>query len=441
MRLLNTETENIEEFFGEKIPLQYAVLSHRWGDEEVSLQDWLARSSRPDVRAREGFRKIQLCCEQAKKDGIEWAWIDTCCIDKSSSQELSEAINSMFHWYGNSSVCYVHLFDYDSDTFDDTRLGDCEWFFRGWTLQELIAPQKVNFYNNNWEYFAAKSDPHMCQAISEITKIDAEFLLGSDLELASIAKRMSWASKRKTTRPEDTAYCLLGIFDINMPLLYGEGTKAFKRLQEEIMKLFPEDHSLYAWGTPVDKCSIEVSIEKSMRVSEEKVTNQVASPEPLGGLLAKSPQDFQFSRNYSPVPWAGHFYTTLWRNTAAAASYPTAVGKGVRIELPYNFQPLFYYQFSEQSVSQIRYGCYAVLLCQDDTDEHVTPYIPLVRWGSGYYARSGELYLRRQAQSTHNPLLGIFDLKSTITIAPERKPQLQSGNVILRSVLDLRAFS
>ncbi|OTA85988.1 hypothetical protein M434DRAFT_58797, partial [Hypoxylon sp. CO27-5] len=248
MRLLNTINGDMVEFFDESIPSKYAVLSHRWGDDEVSYHDWLARSSRPELRDRHGFKKIQSCCEQARKEHIDWVWIDTCCIDKTSSQELSEAINSMFRWYRKSTICYAYLFDYEGSELDTDRLKDCEWFFRGWTLQELIAPGTVDFYNKDWQRFGSKCDEAMCEAISAITNIDPEFLLGADVESASVAKRMSWASTRKTSRTEDVAYCLLGIFDINMPLLYGEGRKAFQRLQEEILKTYPADHSLYAWG-------------------------------------------------------------------------------------------------------------------------------------------------------------------------------------------------
>lgn len=342
----------------------------------------------------------------------------------------------MFHWYRNSSVCYAHLYNYEIADFDVAELEKCEWFFRGWTLQELIAPLKVDFYNKDWQRFATKSNRDVCQAISKITKIDNKFLLGSDLDSASIAKRMSWAAKRKSTRTEDTAYSLLGLFDISMPLLYGEGSKAFRRLQEEIMKTHPEDHSLYAWGIPVAECSIEVG-EKATQVSKENIDDQLASPEPLCGMLAKSPLDFEFSRNYSPVFWAGQFYMSLWNNVTPA-SYPAAVGKGMKIELPLNSRPLFYYQFDQIPLSQIRFGYYALLLCQDDTDDTITPCLPLVRWGSGYYARTRELYLDRNFNLSQKPQLGIFDMKFNLTIAPERKPRIRAGDVVLRSVLDLR---
>ncbi|KAI0839112.1 HET-domain-containing protein [Hypoxylon sp. FL0890] len=438
MRLLNTRNGDMVEFFDESIPSKYAVLSHRWGDDEVSYHDWLARSLRPELRDRRGFQKIQRCCEQAIKDDIDWVWIDTCCIDKTSSQELSEAINSMFRWYRRSTVCYAYLYDYDGSELDAERLGECEWFFRGWTLQELIAPGIVDFYNKDWQRFGSKSDEDVCAAISKITSIDTEFLLGADVESASVAKRMSWASARKTSRTEDVAYCLLGIFDINMPLLYGEGRKAFQRLQEEILKTYPADHSLYAWGTPVESSSIKVSRETVIETLRGNAGNPPASPEPLHGLLARSPQDFKFSRNFSPNSVSGSFYMKILRGIEPA-SYPAAVGNGVRVELPTVGDNPFYYQFSEPPLSQIRYGTYAVLLCKDDTNDDVVICLPLLRWGPGYYARTRELYLARDLYLFQRlEWAGAADYRSIMTIAPERKARLRGGDVVLRSIVDFR---
>ncbi|KAI1762282.1 HET-domain-containing protein [Hypoxylon sp. FL1150] len=432
MRLLNTDSGDIELFFGEDTPHEYAILSHRWGGEEISYQDWLARSSRPDIRSRDGYEKIQHCCEQAKADGFNWVWIDTCCIDKTSSQELSEAINSMFQWYRGSAVCYAYLRDYDNKTFDAACLKNNEWFFRGWTLQELVAPRNVIFYNKHWQRFGSKSDQDVCEAISRITKIDVEFLLGSDLEYASIAKRMSWASRRKTTRVEDTAYCLMGLFDINMPLLYGEGVKAFKRLQEEIMKQYPTDHSLYAWGIPVDSCSIEIP--PTYRMIQESIDDPLASDEPLPGFLARSPKDFEYSRNYSPIPDAWSFYSTFWTDNKPA-SYASVVGKGISIELPISKIYNFFYMFTELSVLQAKQGNYAMLLCKDDTNEDVTLSIPLLACGSGRYGRSRELLLNRPQGISQTSIESLLMRKSTFTATPEKRPKLKAGDIIIRSLV------
>lgn len=242
MRLLNSETLEMSDFIGQNIP-PYAILSHTWGSEEVTLQDF----QRPEARNKAGFSKIVRCCEQAKRDGLGWAWVDTCCIDKSSSAELSEAINSMYRWYQNSYVCYVFLEDVPplAQSFPENRFKHARWFKRGWCLQELIAPVNIEFYASDWTEIGTKWSLH--GRIEEATGVPSLILLDkSGLDLLPIAQKMSWASERETTRREDEAYCLLGIFGISMPLLYGEGERAFLRLQEEIMKK-TEDYSLFLW--------------------------------------------------------------------------------------------------------------------------------------------------------------------------------------------------
>jgi len=243
MRLLDTQTLALSEFSPNAIP-PYAILSHTWGegDEEVKLQDLGA----PSVARKAGYAKIKGCCRQAQKDGLAYAWVDTCCIDKTSSAELSEAINSMFRWYANAKVCYAYLVDVpsSSDSNDLVSFRSSRWFARGWTLQELIAPGNVVFYTREWKKLGTKKELYV--TISVVTGIHEDILPGRNLAEVSIADRMSWVSRRVTTRPEDMAYCLLGIFDINMPLLYGEDQKAFIRLQEEIIKV-SNDHSIFAW--------------------------------------------------------------------------------------------------------------------------------------------------------------------------------------------------
>ena len=178
-------------------------------------------------------------CYPPRQESVgQFGTADLCCIDKTSSAELSEAINSMYRWYQESGVCYAYLADVPPNAFSKSR-----WFTRGWTLQELIAPSTVIFLDQKWQEIGTKSS--LQRVISEITGIPTDILLGGDLEDASIAQRMSWASKRETTRVEDAAYCLMGIFSIHMPMLYGEGERAFIRLQEEIMRV-SDDHSLFA---------------------------------------------------------------------------------------------------------------------------------------------------------------------------------------------------
>ncbi|KAH8200067.1 hypothetical protein TruAng_005789 [Truncatella angustata] len=237
MRLLNTETLALEFFPGRGKP-KYAILSHTWGHEEVLFTDVQNSPASEWGRTASG-QKVKRSAELAYSNGYQYIWIDSCCIDKSSSAELSEAINSMYRWYKRSSVCYAYLSDVIAK--DWPVLGNnARWFSRGWTLQELIAPPSVQFYDRSWKFIGSRES--LASDIAGITSIDVELLRdkhsrsASDLDRYSVSQRMAWAAYRQTTRPEDEAYCLMGIFDVNMPLLYGEGSQAFQRLQEEILK-------------------------------------------------------------------------------------------------------------------------------------------------------------------------------------------------------------
>ena len=200
----------------------------------------------------------------------------SCCIDKSSSAELTEAINSMYQWYKDAAYCYAHLSDFDSGKpWNKSELKKCRWFKRGWTLQELLAPKHLRFFASDWQPLFTRADKS--DLISEITRIPKEVLdLSVGPDSFSIAQRFSWAADRETSRPEDTAYCLMGLFGINMPLLYGEGQKAFYRLQEQIMRE-SDDQSIFAWV-------------------HEKDPNLK-----LFGLLAPKPSYFYTSNNIVPV--------------------------------------------------------------------------------------------------------------------------------------------
>lgn len=241
MRLLNTSTLHLHEFLEWPFP-KYAILSHTWGEEEILFSD--IEGSKKAWMKKKGATKVTGLCRMAAEHGLDWVWIDTCCIDKSNSTELSEAINSMFEWYVRSYTCYVYLADVEDTSYPLREFTASRWFMRGWTLQELIAPRMIEFYDANWDEIGTKSS--LRRVIADITQID-EGVLTQTTKLLEIpaSVKMSWSSKRRTTRPEDEAYSLLGIFGVNMPLLYGEGTNAFVRLQEEILKV-TEDHSLFA---------------------------------------------------------------------------------------------------------------------------------------------------------------------------------------------------
>ncbi|EMT73612.1 Vegetative incompatibility protein HET-E-1 [Fusarium odoratissimum] len=260
MRLLHTKSYRLSEHFNEEVP-PYAILSHRWDDREATFEE--IRDLRNPLTIH-GFAKIRGACSLAQSDNYEYIWIDTCCINKSSSSELSEAINSMYSWYKKAAVCYAYL----KDVQYRPEVRGSEWFHRGWTLQELIAPKSVIFFSRDWNPLGTKVT--LRPLISSITGIEETILAGGNLDLLSVARKMSWASKRKTTRKEDMAYCLMGIFSVNMPLLYGEGDEAFIRLQEQIITQ-TGDQSIFAWTIP----------------------NGEAERRGLYGLLAPSPLAFK----------------------------------------------------------------------------------------------------------------------------------------------------
>ena len=248
MRLLNTRTLQFQEFFDSQIP-KYAILSHRWGNEEVTFQEF----RKGKKQHHEGYVKIEQCSVLAGSRGFQWVWIDTCCIDKKSSAELSEAINSMYRWYQRAGECYAYLSDVTWDSRDiegsKTVFGQSLWFTRGWTLQELLAPHQVIFFDNKWNFFGTKQD--LRTKISAVTGIEEIYVISIPpcyfSNAPCVAKKMSWLSRRVTSRAEDMAYCMLGLFDVNMPLLYGEGgQKAFLRLQLEIIRK-SDDESIFAW--------------------------------------------------------------------------------------------------------------------------------------------------------------------------------------------------
>jgi hypothetical protein len=301
MHLLDTTTKALSEFQGE-IPA-YAILSHVWEEGEVTFQGITDLNI---AKKQEGFTKILLACKQAIKDGFKYIWIDTCCINKESSAELSEAINSMFMWYKNARVCYAYLSDVLSDenphNHYSSSFAASRWFTRGWTLQELLAPMRVVFYGRGWVDIGTKAMLH--NTITAVTGISTPVLLGVDessisleLENVPVAVKMSWAAGRSATREEDIAYSLMGLFDVKMPLLYGEGRRAFIRLQHEIMKK-SYDHSIFAWAS-----------------------RNTTSPR---GMLARSPNEF---RNSGQVEF-------MRDQTWGDGDHYDMTNKGLHIKLP-----------------------------------------------------------------------------------------------------------
>lgn len=262
MRLIDIQSLELREFFGAQTPA-YAILSHRWGLKELNFKE--VYKNRID-RTKQGYKKLAEACRVSAIYGVRYLWIDTCCIDKRSSAELSEAINSMFTWYKDAKICLAYLEDVLADAeSNDESLSKSIWFTRCWTLQELLAPEKVDFFDQTWQYIGSKKTRNTI--ITSTTGIPRDVLTASDsswIWKVSIAEKMFWASHRQATRPEDVAYSLMGIFGIHMPLVYGEAENAFIRLQEEIIRSANE-YSFLFWGL-------------------NKSTSE---------LLAKSPADFQ----------------------------------------------------------------------------------------------------------------------------------------------------
>ena len=272
----------------------YAILSHTWAGDEQTLQDVRAIGERCRSRGTnprddpELSSKIRECCILAEKHGYRWVWIDSCCIDKTSSSELSEAINSMFRWYKEAEVCFAYLADVPSDCVLRKRSSafrKSRWHTRGWTLQELIAPDFLIFLSAEWHELGNRAD--LSALLREITGVPSGVLAG-DRQPAeySVSRRMSWASRRKTTRVEDEAYSLMGLFGVNMPANYGEGKKAFIRLQYEIMQHDP-DTSLFAFGYRVPQGY-------NLTFHPKEVNNNWKY------LMADSPREFNYGFGYVP---------------------------------------------------------------------------------------------------------------------------------------------
>ncbi|CAI0641567.1 unnamed protein product [Colletotrichum noveboracense] len=345
MWLLDTQTLKLQEIV-DPSTVNYAILSHTWEHDEVSFQDI---SDLDTARKKAGFSKISKTCELARQRSIPYAWVDTCCIDKSSSAELSEAINSMFQWYKLSVVCFVYLSDFTFDvpfssfttyTVEEKALNSSRWFTRGWTLQELIAPSSVTFYNTRWKALATKNE--LAEKLERITSIPHAVLESRQLlRTVPVAVKMSWAAHRKTKRIEDQAYSLLGIFDINMPMLYGEGSRAFRRLQEEIARE-TNDLSLFAW--------------------------QAKERSPDGSLIASCKQEFRGILSRSPEEFVDG--PKLHRNTndEDVCDFSLA-NKGVRIDTTFR---------------KGKNGIYVMNLGLSDSETGADVCISLVRTADGF---------------------------------------------------------
>ena len=397
---------------------EYAILSHRWIDPtEVDYEEMvnlakMDREERDEIRGRLGYKKIIDTCKQAKQDGYKWVWIDTCCIDKRSSAELSEAINSMYRWYENAKTCYAYLHDVDGPSFPTKENYEKhyksnrwpEWFSRGWTLQEMIAPQNLLFFNKDWQPIGDKKS--LAGTLKTITKVPEHILVdGLEGNRPCVAQIISWAAKRTTTRVEDKAYSLMGLLDVNMPMLYGEGKKAFHRLQLEIIRS-SNDQSIFAW--------------------------RYKSGVRIGSILADDPSDFN---GCSGMELMNHDeFIDVFPDSPSSADHFDVfpiTNRGIQI-----WMSLHRYRDSNSVFK-------AYLPCRDGYEGVVS--IDLVLWNSNYYrypstkdapledssAEFRQVYLRYQDTPNHTVTFDIDDsaiIKNGFTCSRAAWPRNLTGN-------------
>ena len=297
MLLLNIKTCKLEAFEeGPKLRdalEKCAIISHRWGNdrEELSFQQYRERMTRLEYKDDQfdnpgntsassegesaGFFKTARARLKAQEQeptqpqlDLEYIWMDTCCINKEERRGHEKAIILMFSWYRSAKVCYAYLPDVSVQKRDfqeeeqeedketkkvkvtKPRIGsfqDSNWFTRGWTLQELLAPREMHFFDRYWRFIGTKAT--LSAQIQRVTGIEAQYLNG-DVSKACIAVKMSWLARRKTTEVEDMAYCMFGLFGIDTYIRYGEGEGAFLRLGQELIRQKPADESIFAWKSP-----------------------------------------------------------------------------------------------------------------------------------------------------------------------------------------------
>ena len=368
IRLLNTRTLRFV-WVTDPDQVDYAILSHVWSVHgEQSFED--VDSVISPTSNRHISEKIRRCCAYALAEGYEFVWIDSCCINQTSSAELSEAINSMYKWYQSACQCYAYLHDVDDSDRPYERTSQFRssvWFTRGWTLQELIAPSAVVFLTRNWKPIGTKDA--LAGVVEEITGISTNILRGlQSPDAVSVARRMSWASRRKTTRVEDEAYCLMGLFGIHMPTIYGEGSHAFVRLQEAILRQLPDD-TLFSWGKRLPLLRDEASDLDGIR----------SHPDYYGRLFAPSPRQFEDGSELWPIPHEELMARLeMVDDSPQTPSTYSITRLGVQAELPIlSFHRLRYQQLPDSSTSQlaqvfseghIRLG---FLLCMDSLGNHI----------------------------------------------------------------------
>ncbi|KAI0752978.1 heterokaryon incompatibility protein-domain-containing protein [Daedaleopsis nitida] len=438
MWLLHTEKIQLQ-WFPNPSEVSYATLSHVWGDHEQTFQDTprtLSHRSRNALRRardralRRPSQKIRAACARARRDGFRWLWVDTCCIDKTNSTELSEAINSMYAYYRGAAMCYAYLDDVahrDNPNALGSSFRNSKWFQRGWTLQELIAPHSVIFLASDWEVIGTKW--RLAPLLEDVTGIDRHVLTHKrSLDDVSVACRLSWAAGRKTSRVEDEAYSLMGLFGVYMPTIYGEGKHAFIRLQEEIIKKSP-DQTIFAWGRTL----VDYDSGRFVEVAQEHDYELQCSSETL---LASSPADFTGCADIRPVSNRDFAKRLDVRETVPEYA---ATSLGIRTSFP---------MISVAQTSSVD-AALALLACEDAQGRLVALYLrshPKTNTSTKYYvggfiARGGRrnLYYRatrlplsamKEQTARSRPLLDEGRLRTTVQpVHREIHVHSQPGNM------------
>ncbi|RYP43803.1 hypothetical protein DL768_009664 [Monosporascus sp. mg162] len=338
----------------------YAILSHRWAENEITFDrigDYAEElRNTKDSHCIPQLDKIFGACTIARYQGIRWMWIDSCCIDKSSSQEYQESINSMFKWYSDAVVCITYMSDVRKNlnvttgpqVFYDSQTGKPSvWFTRGWTLQELLAPRNMQFYDKKWEFLGTKAG--LAAPLAHITRIKAEYLTGAeDFRNACIAAKMSWMAGRETTREEDMAYSMLGLFNVNMTPQYGEGMGAYMRLQELLIS--KNDESLFAWRMPPEGFGAAHRIQSNNAVELGPDEWGLLAPSPRcymqcgkmtiqgkgvlrhRGGFTKTPQGIS-----GPISKKDHYKTAIFTGLTVVGAIPFHIWSAVRNRTTFKF--------------------------------------------------------------------------------------------------------
>ncbi|THU97859.1 hypothetical protein K435DRAFT_661938, partial [Dendrothele bispora CBS 962.96] len=236
-RLVEAQSLTIVEFGEDDIVPPYAILSHRWLDGEEVVLSELSNNIGEETKLKSGYRKIDAACRLVIKSGLRYLWVDTCCMDHDDPDDVTLNIKQMYIYYANAEICYAYLWDVHGWQFHES-----DWFYRGWTLQELLAPREVVFFDKDWTRVGCKHELSIRDKVSPVTMIPLDVLCGQKpIRDVEPIERMTWAIDRATSKEEDQAYCLLGLLGVSMEPRYREGVReSFRRLRAAFVNAYPD---------------------------------------------------------------------------------------------------------------------------------------------------------------------------------------------------------